>query len=200
MQQNLKLNPHGIVGGLLIILMFGIAFLLGWNISWWYFAIGVVLYSVTVISLTLAEEAMTTTQATGYSTTTSPNIAKKLLIFRWLLGCHLALAFFAVGLIFPEPTEWFFFNLGIVCGPAISFLLLRPSANKNRLHLHGLVALLLIILMAVVAFLYVGKHVGEVYAEVYFSCVLMATLAYVVATVVLKSGSFPELLLTLCAH
>src|SRR2546428_13278873 len=51
----LRLNPHGIVAGLFIILMFGIAFFLDWNIGWGCFSVSVVLYSVPVISLTFIE-------------------------------------------------------------------------------------------------------------------------------------------------
>ncbi len=52
MQQNLKLNPHGVVGILLVVLVFGVAYFLNWNINWIYFVVGVVLYAVAIIYLT----------------------------------------------------------------------------------------------------------------------------------------------------
>lgn len=172
MLRNFRINPHGIVAVLLVILMFGIAFFLDWNINWVYFSVSVALYSVAVISLTLIEEA------------SSPSP----LIFRLFIGCHLAVLFFAVGLFFSDPNEWYFVGSGFVFGLAISFLLLRTSEDRNVLHLHGLIALLLITLMVGVAFLYVRTRVSEVYAVVYLACVEIATLAYIVATIVLKSS------------
>jgi hypothetical protein len=169
-----RLNPHGIVAVLLIILMFGIAFYLNWNIDWWYFSVSVVLYSAAVIFLTLIEERSLDVEG--------PTITK------WLIGCHLSFLFFAVGLFFPGQNQWLFVMLGIFCGPAISFLLLRTSGDRNVLHLHGLIALLLIIIAAVVAFFYLRNHLGERYAEVYLFCVLSATLVYVVTTLILKQA------------
>jgi len=155
MQQNLKLNLHGVVGILFVLLMFGIAFVLHWNIDWWYFVIALVLYSGAIILLTRAEEAETT------QTTLS-------LIFRYLLGCHLALLFLAVGLllhfqsyIIPSiagggqlPFRAVFFLASVAGGLAIPFLLLKISQNKNTIDPHGVVGALLIILMFGIAFFY----------------------------------------------
>src|SRR6266487_5866173 len=113
MPQDLKLNPHGVVGLLFIIVMFGVAFALSWNINWWYFVITLVLYSVAVLFLTGWEEAIRkTTQTTGYGSSAYQPSSKRdekglilaqCYIFRWLLGCHLALMFLAVGLLIRFP-------------------------------------------------------------------------------------------------
>jgi hypothetical protein len=155
MQQNLKLNLHGVVGILFVLLMFGIAFVLHWNINWWYFVIALVLYSGAIILLTRAEEKGATTE-TG-----------QLLIFRCLLGCHFALLFLAVGLLIHFPNYTLFgyhgsdndikpsyFVASVVGGLAIPFLLLRISQNKIALNTHGVIGMLLIILMFGIAFFY----------------------------------------------
>ena len=143
MLQGLKINPHGAVGVVFIVLMFGIAFLLNWNVNWWYFSIAVVLYSAAVISMTNARADD-----------------------RWLLGCHLTLLFWAVGLLLhfqdysfqtSSGSEtipalllgFFYFIASIFGGLTLPFLVLRAQGI-----LHGLVALLLIIIMFGIAFLY----------------------------------------------
>lgn len=222
MQQRLKFNPHGVVGVVFLVLMFGIAFFLNWNVNWWYFSIAVVLYSVAIISLTLAEER---TRARGYVSREFVGFVGS--IHKWLLGCHLALLFLAVGLFFPQP--WLFFIPSIYGGLAIPFLLLktrteevigqttqtagygtptspycgygtptnpytdvaqRYTVSRTSIHLHGLIALLLIILMIGAGFLYyLGKNFGKIYAGVYLGCVSLAIMAYIVANILLNQSS-----------
>jgi hypothetical protein len=76
MQSKLEFNPHGVVGIVFIALLFGIAFFLQWHVNWWYFSIAALLYSIAIMSMTNTE-----------------------VDFRWLLGCHLMLLFWAVGLL-----------------------------------------------------------------------------------------------------
>lgn len=178
MQQNLKLNPHGVVGFLFITIMFGIAFALKWNINWWYFVIALVLYSVAVLFLTGREEATRqTTQTTGYGLSSHPPSSKtdekKLIldqcyIFRWLLGCHFALMFLGVGLLIHFPNSSFmdlspfgsldarssYFIASVIGGLALPFLLLRVVEGKNRVNLHGIIGIALITLMFGIALLY----------------------------------------------
>jgi len=83
MQHRLKFNPHGVVGVVFLVLMFGIAFFLNWNVNWRYFSIAVVLYSVAIISMTLVEER---TRSRGYVSVEFVGFVGS--IPKWLLGCH----------------------------------------------------------------------------------------------------------------
>jgi len=109
MQQNLKLNLHGLVAILLILLMFGTAFALKWNINWWYFVIAAVFYSTAVLFLTSREWDVT---------------------FRLLLGCHFALMFLILGLFIHFPDRALtnlraaFTLLSILIAVAVAILLL----------------------------------------------------------------------------
>src|SRR5256885_820072 len=106
MQQNPRLNPHGVAGILFIVLMFGIAFFLNWNINWWYFVPAVVLYSWAVISLTRAEEQISEEEIP------EERLSAEWLISRCLLACHLTLLFLAGGLLlhFQDYTYRPFFG------------------------------------------------------------------------------------------
>jgi len=115
-QSKNSINFHGVVGILLIVLMFGIAFLYGWNISWWYFITAIVLYSGALLFLNLHEDIAV------------QGIAPEL--FRFRLGCHLAFIFLVVGLAFHfqnESINFGFFLAGIAGGLVIPYLLLRGS-------------------------------------------------------------------------
>jgi hypothetical protein len=173
MQSKLEFNLHGAVGIAFIMLMFGIAFFLNWNVNWWYFSIAILLYSVAVILFTNTGEV------------------------RWVLGCHLTLLFWAVGLLlhFQDyiPRDVFgitwvypaglveagYFIVSIVGGLAIPFLLLKFFHGGNIINLHGLIALLLIILLFGVAFFYNWSfnHLYQLYflaAMLYAgACILM---------------------------
>lgn len=166
MQQNLKLSLHGMVGTLFVVLLFGVAFLLGWNIRWGYLVTALVLYSGTVIALTKAEE----------KATQQGSVTTRLVIFRFLLGCHIALLLLILGLLIhfqdyhysqqtifggtqeeTAPSDVFafiYFLASTLGGLAIPFLLLRISQNQNTLNPDGILGTLLIFLMLVIAYLY----------------------------------------------
>jgi hypothetical protein len=170
MQQNLRLNPHGLAGILFVILMFGIAFSLGWNINWWYFVLAIMLYSGAVLLLTGAEESAIKGIATNPSNTDKTLL---LMIARVLFGCHAALLFLAVGLLIrfqsndliansPVRSSYFivgitrsgYFIASIIGGLALPFLLLKKFQDKNRISLYGIIATILIILLFLIALLY----------------------------------------------
>src|SRR5258706_1909769 len=134
MQQKLRLNPHGVAGILSIVLMFGIAFFLNWNVNWWYFVIAVVLYSCAVIFLS--------TQKENYTPTYGGVISNyEWLISRCLFGCHLALLFLAVGLLLHFPGyitglggfPGLYFLASVVGGFAIPFMLLGISKDLQKM-------------------------------------------------------------------
>ncbi len=162
MRQNLRLNLHGVIGILFVILMFGVAYYLSWNISWWYFVTAIVLYSGAIIFLTYVEQNI---RGTASST------EEEAVLFRLILGCHLALLFLAAGLLLqfhsyaiPEslgggalPAEFFrgcYFIAAVVGGLAIPFMVLRISQGENSINIHGVVGILLVILMFGIAFYY----------------------------------------------
>ncbi len=110
------MNPHGIIGMALIILMFGIAFLYDWNINWWYFILAIALYSGAIIFMTLGEDF--SEQGSGPAP----------VLFRPRLGCHLAFIFLAVGLGLHFQNggiNFGFFIAGIAGGLVIPYLLFR---------------------------------------------------------------------------
>ena len=83
MQHRLTFNPQGVVGGGLLVLLFGMAFFLNGNVNWWYFSLAVVLSSVASISMTLGEER---TRARGDVSVEFGGCVGS--IPQWLLGCH----------------------------------------------------------------------------------------------------------------
>lgn len=155
-QYGLKLRGHGMFGVLMIIGMFILAYVLQWNIRWWYFIAAIVLYAVAILVLTAIEE--------------SPHGVRGI-TFRWFLGFHLALMFLAVGLLlrfqdFPSPSPPYrpnapatlayillFFIASVLGGLAIPFMVIKWN-NKHTVSLSGLLALLLIILMFLIAAAY----------------------------------------------
>lgn len=156
MHPSLRLNTHGIVGILGIILMFGIAYALNWNISWWYFIPALVLYSLAILGLTRVKDQSET--------------------FRWLLGCHLSLILLAIGLLinFNYLIQMFihflsgsnetdiamivpFFRLpyfvqAIAFGFMTAFLLFHKDSYDLKLSSHGIFALIFVVLMFAIAF------------------------------------------------
>jgi len=147
--------------------MLGIAFFLNWNISWWYFIAAIILYFGTVVSLSREEDQLPRA-ISGLKIWGSP-WEEQWLIIRWLLGCHIALLFLAVGLLlrFPnyigpfgltisgESTRAFYFIASVFGGLAVPFMLLTANRFDGiRINPHGLVALLLIFLMFGIAFFY----------------------------------------------
>lgn len=93
----MRVNFHGMIGLVAIALVIGVAFQLRWNIVWWYFVLSILLYSISIISLTFLK---------GDASTLGNH-----LVFRFLLGCHLAFLFLAGGLWLNFPN--FFVQAGI---------------------------------------------------------------------------------------
>jgi hypothetical protein len=129
--------------------MVGVAIHLSWHIIWWYFVLSILIYSISIISLTFLEENAT--------------IEVSHLVSRFLLGCHLAFLFLAGGLWLNFPN--FFVQVGIflssvAAGLVIPFLLLRstkrtshngtlaPILAFNGYGLLGLVAIALVVSVA----------------------------------------------------
>jgi hypothetical protein len=113
-EKGAKFIPYGLVGILAIISMFGVAFYWHWNITWWYFTLALVLYSIVVISVTLI----------GEDAEASTNI----FFIKSILGFHIALLILAVGLWFRFESFGInvaFFLAGTAGGLAIPHLLLR---------------------------------------------------------------------------
>ena len=82
--RHITVNGHGIFGLIAIALMVGVAFILHWNIIWWYFVLAILAYSPAIISLTYFEES-------------TSDDWERFQAFRWLLGCHIAFLFLAGG-------------------------------------------------------------------------------------------------------
>jgi hypothetical protein len=115
--RQITVNGHGIFGLIAIALMVAVAFILHWNIIWWYFVLAILAYSTAIISLTYFEES-------------TSDDWERFQAFRWLLGCHIAFLFLAGG--FWLNFGNFFVQVGIflaavAAGLAIPFLLLRKK-------------------------------------------------------------------------
>ncbi len=170
----LKNNWNGQVGLPFLILLIGFAFFRNWNISWWYFITTIVLYFGAIIFLSKWQEKYSRViSGLSVSTYHLEWMKPAWLIFLYLLGCHVALLFLAIGLLlsFPNSTHLFgipisgeimrflYFAVSIVGGLAIPFVLLRiledrKGDHKIVINLSGLVALILIALMFGIAFFY----------------------------------------------
>src|SRR5260370_40684331 len=139
MRQNLRLS--GVFGVLMIIGMFVLAFVLEWHIPWLYFIAAIVLYAVAILVTTKAEEE-------------NPDVILGDL-FRWFLGCHLALLFLAAGLLIhfqdalttyppykPDAGSavvymTFYFVVSVLGGLAIPFLVLKRTKGKHVSNFSG---------------------------------------------------------------
>lgn len=111
------LNPHGVFGFVAVLIMVGVAFILRWQINWWYFVLAILLYSIAIITGTLSQED-THDQDESFQ------------LFRVLLGSHIAFIFLAGGLLL-NPSNFFvqvgIFLAAVAAGMAMPFLLLRKS-------------------------------------------------------------------------
>ena len=94
-QLGLKFNRHGVVGLLLIILMFGIAYAWNWSINWVYFVAAIVLYAGAIIFLTIRQ---TNLEGRDYIDLHHLDGVYYIDTLRLLFSCHCALIFLALGL------------------------------------------------------------------------------------------------------
>lgn len=138
----IRLNVHGLLGIVAIMLMIVIAFALDWRIPWLYFGAAVLFYCGAVIALSVWQEEERGKQATLQSELLGPHFRERMVIIeeineskvvmftllRLFLGCHLAFAFQALGLMI-EFSDAIVVRLGyflasLAIGLAIPFLLL----------------------------------------------------------------------------
>jgi hypothetical protein len=150
-QKKARVNLHGLVGIVLIILMFGIAYYWNWNIDWVYFVAAIVLYAGAIIFLTIAQSNL---KSVYYFD-----------VLRLLLGCHCVLVFLALGLWlhFPDGrVSAAFFIASTAVGLAIPFSLLsirteysvveRHARTSGKFNPYGILGVVAIILMFGFAF------------------------------------------------
>src|SRR5579872_7202549 len=96
--------------------MVGVAFILHWNIIWWYFVLAIFAYSIVIIFLTYEEERakkQSEGRAGEYESSQEQAYREQMRfeIFRWLLGCHIAFLLLAGGLWLNAGN--FFVQVGI---------------------------------------------------------------------------------------
>jgi hypothetical protein len=150
----LRLNTHGLLGIILIALMFGIAYLLHWNINWVYFAVAIVLYTVLVIPLTI-----------GLGDVEGETSGRSAWLVRLLFSCHFALIFLAIGLwshFSDNRLNSLFFVTGASAGFSIPFSLVNVNFWTRRhsgtvsvkFSFGGVLGVIAIILMFGIAFYY----------------------------------------------
>ena len=144
---NVRLNVHGGLGIAAIALMVGIVFAKDWQIPWLYFGAAVLFYSGSVIALSVWQEEEKGKQVTLNSELKGPHTRDRIIIleeiteskvimftlFRVLLGCHLAFAFQALGLLigFGDAivVRLGYFLASLAIGLAIPFLLLTRQED-----------------------------------------------------------------------
>lgn len=109
----IKLNIQGVLGILAITLMIGVAFALQWKIPWLYFGAAVLSYCGAIIALSVWQEEEKAKQQTLVAELNGHHTRDRLVIleeigeskvvvftlFRMMLGCHLAFAFQALGML-----------------------------------------------------------------------------------------------------
>ncbi len=93
----ITINGHGLFGLVATAIMIGVAFILHWNIIWWYFVLAIFAYSTVIIYLTYYEESVKkqSERRAGedeerWAWTEAERERVRFNIFRWLLGCHIA--------------------------------------------------------------------------------------------------------------
>jgi hypothetical protein len=144
----LKLNVQGLLGIAAIALMVGVVFARGWQIPWLYFGAAVLFYAGAVIALSVWQEEEKGRQAAleverREEHLRDPRVILEELyegkvvmftLYRALLGCHLAFAFQAVGLLidFSDAivVRLGYFLASLAIGLAIPFLLLTRKEEN----------------------------------------------------------------------
>jgi hypothetical protein len=138
----LKMNGQGLLGILAIALMIGVAFAKQWRIPWLYFGASVLFYCGAVIALSVWQEEEKSKQNTLQHELSMSHQRETLMIveeineskvvmftlFRALLGCHLAFAFQAMGIVIDMSdsivVRMGYFLASLAIGLAIPFLVL----------------------------------------------------------------------------
>jgi hypothetical protein len=138
----LKINGQGLLGILAIALMIGVAFAKQWRIPWLYFGASVLFYCGAVIALSVWQEEEKSKQNTLQHELSMSHQRETLMIveeineskvvmftlFRALLGCHLAFAFQAMGIVIDMSdsivVRMGYFLASLAIGLAIPFLVL----------------------------------------------------------------------------
>jgi hypothetical protein len=148
----IRFNFHGMLGILAIVLMVTVAFAKQWHIPWLYFGAAVLFYCGAVIALSVWQEEEKGKQATLAAELNGPHARERMVIieeihesrvvmftlFRALLGCHLAFAFQAIGLLIDLSdavvVRLGYFLASLAIGLAIPFLLFTRKEEKIPGH------------------------------------------------------------------
>ncbi len=145
-----KLNVQGFLGIAAIAVMAGVVFVRQWQIPWLYFGASVLFYSGAVIALSVWQEEERGKQETLRRELAGPHQREALVIveeisesrvvmftlFRALLGCHLAFALQALGILADMGDgESVVVRIGIflaalAIGLAVPFLLLSRREDR----------------------------------------------------------------------
>jgi len=131
----LKINPHGVFGVAAILIMLGVAFAKKWDISWSYLVVAIASYSIIVIGLTthldkLGEKTQELREQRYQDRRLKQTIDESFLMFRILIGSHIAFALLILGLWFGFKSVYSairFFWVSVAGGLAIPFFLLRKD-------------------------------------------------------------------------
>jgi len=130
-----KINPHGIFGIVAVGVMISIGFYRHWEIPWFYFVSSVLIYSVAVISMSMAiEKSIRESLRRSEKAAATGNEFQdrdenlRFELFRFLMGSHMAFLFLALGLALGSASS--FVTLGIFFasisgGLLIPFLLIK---------------------------------------------------------------------------
>ncbi|HEY3341908.1 MAG TPA: hypothetical protein VGK81_07810 [Anaerolineae bacterium] len=143
-----KFSFRGLLGILAIAIMVGVAFAKQWHIPWLYFGASVLFYCGAVIALSVWQDEEKGKQDTLQHELSGPHQRETLMIveesneskvvmftlFRALLGCHLAFAFQAMGMLLELSdsivVRMGYFLASLAIGLAIPFLVLTRREDS----------------------------------------------------------------------
>ena len=131
----LKINPHGVFGVAAILIMLGVAFGKRWDIPWSYLVVAISTYSIAVIGLTihldqLGEKTEELRKQRYQDRRLKQTIDESFLVFRILIGSHIAFALLILGLGIGFNSVYSTigcFLVSVASGLAIPFFLLRKD-------------------------------------------------------------------------
>jgi CRP-like cAMP-binding protein len=131
----LRINPHGVFGVAAILIMLGVAFAKKWTIPWSYLVVAISTYSTAVIGLTihldqLGEKTEELRTQRYQDRRLKQTIDESFLVFRMLIGSHIAFALLILGLGIGFNSIYSaigFFLISVAGGLAIPFFLFRKD-------------------------------------------------------------------------
>jgi len=133
----LRINPHGVFAVAAILVMLGVAFARKWDISWSYLVVAIASYSIAAIGLMihldqLGEKTEELRKQRYQARKLKQTIDESFLVFRILVGSHIAFALLILGLGLGFNSAYSaagFFLVSVAGGLAIPFFLLRKGVR-----------------------------------------------------------------------